>query len=53
MEYVSTGLSMMCKNLGKLVIFTGGTDEINEPNSATASGLGQSLFMASRHRSSR
>lgn len=47
MEYVATGLSLICKNLGKLVIFTGGTDEINEPNSSSATCLSQSLFIAS------
>lgn len=47
MEYVATGVSMMCKNLGKLVIFTGGIDQINEPNSSSATSISQSLFIAS------
>lgn len=48
MDYVSAGVSLLCKNLAKLVLFTGGTDALSEPHSFSARGLGQSLFIASR-----
>lgn len=47
MEFVATGLSMICTNLSKLVIFTGGKDQISDPNSSTSSSISQSLFIAS------
>lgn len=46
MEYISTGISLMCKNLRKLVIFTGGQEDINRPNSDSATNLSTSLLIA-------
>lgn len=47
MEYLSTGLSLVLRNLTKLVIFTGGIDPITHPNSDIAFNLTESLNIAS------
>lgn len=46
-DYVSTGLSFICQNLSKLVIFTGGYKKVNYPNSDSARNLIISLQIAS------
>jgi L-asparaginase len=46
LEYISTALSFICKNLRKLVIYTGGLDPINKPNSDSAANLGSSIVIA-------
>ena len=47
MEYLSTGLSLVLRNLTKLIIFTGGIDPITYPNSDIAFNLTESLNIAS------
>jgi L-asparaginase len=50
MEYLSTGLSLICKNLRKLILFTGGFEEISRPNSDSATNLSTSLTIANNYR---
>ena len=53
LDYIASGFSLLCKNLRKQVIFTGGLDPLNTPNSDSAKNLLLSLLVASRIHSPR
>lgn len=49
LDYIASGFSLLCKNLRKHVVFTGGLDALNTPNSDSAKNLLLALLVASKH----
>jgi L-asparaginase/Glu-tRNA(Gln) amidotransferase subunit D len=47
LDYIASGVSLLCKNLRKHVVFTGGLDSLNTPNSDSAKNLLLALLVAS------